>query len=520
MKIIICIFIVLFYFYNPSYTIYGEEPKTNSSLSYFLKNNACLSISSPSTYSFLKKMETKKKAPLSRDDTYTYSILHNQTVIGELALTIRTIVNNSQFIFLQLYNHHPTPLTIDVSYITENTTNYKKVDFHRFNKEFPHHKVIGKDITTYPIGLFQTFTVEKNLQNNFILSKNYRSVQAQKVYSNKQVSKVRFLKEELENYTETQSESNTTIQTQMISKGNDISENWALISTTPLFSSTQHLDKWIEEINLTAHRPNNWYTKDGAYSKMAWSIEPFNQLGYGRRLDAAIDKRSVDLYKERKDSYFYNLIANTLANLQELPRNKTGLYLTEITSTWLKKDYGITAPFIDTRFNEIIGYQLNEIGKLFNLPSLQKQLLVYCDFLTIQAKTKAIPITGEGYLLPDYYSDYMDTLTHTSLNHQLGEMNLLLTAYFETNNPTYLETALHIRKGIEGLGKRWIKENGDTWYEVKPDLTFSGVDYERVTLEDLRLSQKNWAKTSYGESEWFQLYIDSKTNYLNHKKET
>ena len=43
--------------------------------------------------------------------------------------------------------------------------------------------------------------------------------------------------------------------------------------------------------------------------------------------------------------------------------SEDGVWLTNYTSTWLSKDYGTKAFYVDTRYNETIGYHLLEMYK-------------------------------------------------------------------------------------------------------------------------------------------------------------
>lgn len=93
-------------------------------------------------------------------------------------------------------------------------------------------------------------------------------------------------------------------------------------------------------------------------------------------------------------------------------------------------------------------------------------------------------------------------------------MRFLLDAYKQTKNQKYLNVAMQIRKGVESLGTKWLREDGDTWYQVNRDLKFSGRDYKLLTLGDLLYSQKSWEKVGYKRSPVFDILIKSKYKYL------
>ena len=56
-----------------------------------------------------------------------------------------------------------------------------------------------------------------------------------------------------------------------------------------------------------------------------------------------------------------------------------------------------------------------------------------------------------------------------------------------------------MRRGIENIGEKWLRDNGDVWYQVNGDFTFDGIDYPLLTLGDLLKSQQSWE--AVGENE-------------------
>ncbi|MGE7674162.1 hypothetical protein ACQKMV_11365 [Lysinibacillus sp. NPDC094403] len=60
---------------------------------------------------------------------------------------------------------------------------------------------------------------------------------------------------------------------------------------------------------------------------------------------------------------------------------------------------------------------------------------------------------------------------------------------------------------------KWLRENGDVWYQVNGDFTFEGTDYPLLTLEDLLKSQQSWEVVGEKRSEIFDRLIRSKAQY-------
>lgn len=90
----------------------------------------------------------------------------------------------------------------------------------------------------------------------------------------------------------------------------------------------------------------------------------------------------------------------------------------------------------------------------------------------------------------------------------------MLECYEQTKDEKYLQAAKEIRTAIEYIGEDWIRETGDLWYQVNPDLTFAGNDYEQLTLVDLLNHQAKWESIGETRSALIDVLIKSKLEYL------
>lgn len=183
---------------------------------------------------------------------------------------------------------------------------------------------------------------------------------------------------------------------------------------------------------------------------MAETVEPIAASGraYGRNLLMMKEDRAMELYQQTQERFYEDLLHNAFVNLQ-LFKGEEQYWETEVTSTYLKDLYGFTAPFIDTRFNEQIALFLNKAGDAFEHPDASEGLRNYADLLVAQQEKGNISGLKPGaYYIPDYFPVKQKVVTHTSMNHQLGGMNILLLAYQEFGDTVYLETASAIEKAI------------------------------------------------------------------------
>ncbi|TQR36043.1 hypothetical protein C7Y47_07130 [Lysinibacillus sphaericus] len=492
------------------------EPKESVSLE--LPNSAQLHLEASGL--LLQKTNSSNKSYIrSTDQTTIYNLFEDGENMGSIKVTVREIDNGDFFIFTQLQNKSSKGYSASISYPISGNIKYNLTDFERQEIQHEHDHVYGVDPTTYPIGLL-TVKEHENLVTNMMISRNYISKELKTNYENGDKSVVRELTSENKDLKLMHDDNGLTVTLPLQSVGNDVSENWLLLSKEPLFKKEEARDEWISQSTKQYKETNKWYTAEGPYSKLPWSIEPETKLGYGRNLVRVQDKKALNYYETTQERYFYDLLLNSVANLFIFQGDNKGLWETEYTSTWLKKDYGIQAPYTDTRHNENVALFLKKTGDMLDIKELKNSTITYADFLVDQTKNgNIIEVPEGGYLVTDYYSPQQTKKTHTSLNHALGEMNFLLESYQQTKEESYLDVARNMRRGIENIGEKWLRENGDVWYQVNGDFTFDGTDYPLLTLGDLLKSQQSWEAVGEKRSEMFDQLIRSKAQYLVESKQ-
>lgn len=492
------------------------EPKESVSLE--LPNSAQLHLEANGL--LLQKINSSNKSYIrSTDQTTIYHLFEDGENMGSIKVTVREIDNGDFFIFTQLQNKSSKGYSASISYPISGNIKYDLTDFERQEIQHEHDHVYGVDPTTYPIGLL-TVKEHENLVTNMMISRNYISKELKTNYENGDKSVVRELTSENKDLKLMHDDNGLTVTLPLRSVGNDVSENWLLLSKEPLFKKEEALDEWIRQSTKHYKETNKWYTAEGPYSKLPWSIEPETKLGYGRNLVRVQDKKALNYYETTHERYYYDLLLNSVANLFIFQGDNKGLWETEYTSTWLKKDYGIQAPYTDTRHNENVALFLKKTGDMLDIKELKNSTIIYADFLVNQTKNgNIIEVPEGGYLVTDYYSPQQTKKTHTSLNHALGEMNFLLESYQQTKEESYLDVARNMRRGIENIGEKWLRENGDVWYQVNGDFTFDGIDYPLLTLGDLLKSQQSWEAVGEKRSDMFDQLIRSKAQYLVESKQ-
>ena len=290
----------------------------------------------------------------------------------------------------------------------------------------------------------------------------------------------------------------------------EICEGWVMVSKNAIFKNKNAIYEYIE------NRGNrlSWITSNGVYVKIPWSIDPYTEDGYARRLGNNQGMIEYQLFKETGEKFYYNITMSKLKSLFNLERDPSGIWYSEYTSTYIS-NFGIKAPYIDTRYNEQIAEFLTIMYDDFSFLELEDTNLLYPNYLLKEINSgNIIYVDDDCFLIPDYFDAYTTNMTHASLNHQLGTANLLLNVYFITGNSQYYDAGMKIFKGVAYWGDSWIRDNGDLWYKIDLEYVFSETDYPIVTLDDLLKAQQNLEKTDHGRIEIFDTYIASKYNYL------
>lgn len=447
------------------------------------------------------------------DRVFTYAVSGLKG--GKVTITKRELPNGDYFIFTELRNPDRLPIRVDLVQVEEgiDSNTIERFSKYPFRKDID--ETFGFDVATSPVGVVKSIAGEKASEQ--MVSKTYRSRDLTMSYKNGAISRTRELQEEKETYNNILMGGKRISIYEMNSRGYDIVDQWLLSSEEQLFSTDARLDAWLKESVENYKKRNKWYTAQGPYNKMATTIEPMpaSGRGYGRNLLLVKEDRAMVLYNETKERYYEDLLMNAFTNLNIFRGSKT-YWDTEVTSTYLKHLYGITAPFVDTRFNEQIALFQYNGGEAFNHTDYNEGLRNYANLLVQQhRKGNVSKLSSTAYYIPDYFPEKQQVHTHTSMNHLLGGMNILLLAYKEFKDPVYLENAGAIEKAIRTEEKKWTRADGDIWYKRAPDGVFSGRDYVHLTLEDLIKSYEMWSSVDQGRAKVFERMIRSKAGYLN-----
>lgn len=476
-------------------------------------------------YQLVQVDQSTKKGIRTQEQTTTYKVMEGNNTIGTYSLTIREIDNGDKFVFNRFINEDVTserivPITISVGQVAS----YDVFAFDDIEVEREHSNVFGVDPTTNVKGLYRFVNEKGESTYSMYVSQNYISESLEKTYEDGEKSILRKLIDENKNYKLKQNGDGFQFELELKTTGNSeiegeqkqqISESWLLLSKDTLFEREETIQSYKEKTNYYFIHNPKWNTADGNYTKLPWSVEPSEKMAYGRNLVSLQDRTSLDSYEKTQDRFFYDMVINSVNYLMDFKKDGSKIWETEYTSTWLKKAYGVQAPYIDTRHNENIALFLTRAGELLDINEIKDSYVMYADFLSNQKTVGNVIETKQGYYIADYFSKKQKSKTHVSLNHALGEMNFLLETYMKSKNEKYFETAMKLKQAVEETGIDWINPtNGDFWYQINGDYTFKDTDYPTLTLEDLTKSLTLFKKMEIEYSPILKEMIQSKLGYI------
>lgn len=436
--------------------------------------------------------------------------------MGEIQVVIRTVDNGDQFVFTRFDNKWDWGFEVPYYIVFKGQQEY---DFFAYKErvEREHDNVFGIDYTSNVKGIYTIGDDDYEI----MVSQNFVSNERSWRYSNGKDSVLReYVKENSTGDVEIGTDELAFELTLNTNVKRQISESWFMLSSDHLFNTKEEMQSYKDYTNYHYVRSQKWLTAQGNYSKLPWAIEPYTQVGYGRNLVNQQGTYYVDQYPETKDRFYYNMIVADTNYLMDMKGEGDELWYTEYTSSWLKDNYGIVAPYTDTRHNENIAQFLVKAGEILEDDELTEMYNLYATFLTQQKAAGNVFETANGYYILDYYAPEQSEKTHASLNHILAELNFLLESYDLSQNEAYLNTALAIKDAVEDTGLEWINEaTGDFWYQLNPGengtYTFKDADYEYLTLEDMLYSLELFKQLNITyDVALFDTLVTSKVDYI------
>ena len=514
--------IILSTLYKKCYTIKLHENKDYKKS--FLIGFITLIILIPVVYLINKQLNKEYELNIIFDKDYKVvntnlknELIMEKTIESQFAtdnLKVYIISDSGKEIFKYLIVDRKTDDNINYKFFTGKNMTYKKMNINTSINDnydnytsFKEYEIVKKYSTTVgydKITLPSYYAYNDN--DSMLVYKTYVYNYKIKQYENGDSSQLKELKNEI---TFNNNVNNYELQYK------DMLDQTIIISKNNLFENNDDIKEYANLINNG--KTSSWISYNGLYTKLPYSIEPYTTEGYGRNLGNIADKKVFATYQKNNNSFYKSIISSTLHTLDNyLPRYKQGVWLSEYTSTWLKKDYNTSSLYFDTRHNDNLRIYFSLVNNVYKSSTLDEWEKYFVDFMAGTYNLKKYNKLSYGILAPDYYTNHTnDKFTSSSLNHQLAIVNGLFEMYNKTKNTQYKDVALNYLNTIINIGENWIKEDNDLWYEIKPDGTMSGTDYKTLTLEDLLTTQEYLIEIKGEKDEMLDKLINSKVKYLN-----
>ncbi|MCZ2257572.1 hypothetical protein [Sporosarcina sp. G11-34] len=476
--------------------------------------NYDISLRTPSYLQVRFTNERERKMENTVDRIREFDVTFFGKSSGTYSIVERTLGNQTTFLFERMENDGRKKFEVETTFSFKDGADLETKSWNPAVIEHAYHNTFGLDPTVNPFGRVTGNSL------NMIVGHVFVSKKMEKQYENGKVSRIRQLSEELRDVTVAEGQVFKSYEID----GGEVAESWLLLSAQDLFPSEQIENDYIDFALTNQMSQLNWLTMDGPFTKLAFSIEPSTEMGYGRVIGRTQDDFALDWHRKSESVFFETMVLNSRANLLYYIDEFEGTrWPTEYTSTWLGNAYGVRAPYVDTRYNEYVAFFLDQTVREFADDVTDAELYVplYADYLLSRVETGEIIEVNDGYLIVDYFDEDAETpVTHASLNHELGGLKILLTAFQDTGDVKYMDVALKVIAGIESFGQAdggWIRDNGDLWYQARPDGTFSGDDYPQLTLFDLLETQKLLEQLKLQRNVYFDEMIDAKLAYLDNE---
>lgn len=443
-------------------------------------------------------------------DEGMFDLIYNKQLSkSNIKITRRTIDNGDEFIYFQIDN--PSPITINIDIPLYDNEIY----FDHMYIEPEYDNRYGKNKVSGPYAY-----IESN-QQSMIISKVYYYNWKIKKYSNGQSSRVIELFKEKADIK--LSGCNILIN---IDDYEGHCSFFILKAKGKLFNNKDNLEKYFsfyfDGVKNNAVNNSFFVLPSGTQTKLPYSIEPFIKDGYGFSLHHSSKKELIVFARETKERYFYDFLVNSIMQTYLYQPHNNYVFYTQFTSTWLKKDTGITAPYIDSRLNETFYLMQNDLLQIYPNLSVKGSQDSYIDFLMdYYINGYRVYKEKDGFIFPDYFKeDNTSGLAHASLNHQLGSLIFIREKWKRSGDLSYKKIYEKMIKYIEYTSYRWInKSNNDLYYSVKfnenNELVFKGKDYVYVTFIDLLIAQTNYIEDYNVKLDALDSLIKSKLDYLN-----
>ena len=299
------------------------------------------------------------------------------TDTGRITIVKRILENNDFFLFIEYCNTKPLGEVGDASFELKFDNIIDIIQFEELYKKPPYDKRYGENKVS---GLYGYIDLEAG---SAVVSKLYNYREKIQKYDDGGASTVYELISESEPF-EICHPDTVRITFDNEAKRDVKQQFFILSSKDKLFRNKENLDKYMRYYYDAVYNNNVWCsfftTFAGTYTKLPYSIEPFTKDGYGYSLHHSSRKDMISFYRDTKERFFEDFIANAILQAYLYQQQDEGMFLTPYTSIWLKKDTGITAPYVDSRLNETFAQMIRDFQEINGWFAFLEPLKANTDF--------------------------------------------------------------------------------------------------------------------------------------------
>lgn len=434
-------------------------------------------------------------------EVISYNVLDREQNKAEITLTTREFPNGDTMVYLEAETDgYLEPIDFQLPLSGESDLEY--LEDQTVPELYPHRKERKLEDP-----LSTTLKYMENEMNSALIGTSVYYNDISHTYENGQLSRVVEFQREADTLDISEEGWKVTIE---FTPGEEKFSTWLMISEEPLISSKEQ----FEQVHKIAADEFRWITPDTLWSHGLNAIFPKTDRAFVRSLVRQSGRASAVMLETNPSRIWENINRHQFAAL-EVSRNEDGLWHSDYTSTWLERAYDIGPEYIDTRHNDnIFRAQLKRAEQL-GYEAYAQERAVYADFLIEMSEAGYTIPQGPGYYLMDYFDMQHDT--HSSLNHALSLMNYQYDAYLHLGDEKYLENAEAQFSALLHTGTGWVDEENTIIYQMRPDGTMSGQDYNLVTYYDLLYTKKLRNELELPASETLDYLIEVKEQNLQNK---
>ncbi len=414
---------------------------------------------------------------------YDYAKIFQTEGGSNIKITVRRLPNDDLIIYFEVNNSENQKIRITTDLI-KGRNNFDK--FYRKPEYSPYY---GENKLTGPSFFYD---LEKG---SMLISKVVHYRELEKVYDDGTKSS---LKEFM--YERNPIENNLNSVEIKFDRGTEKAAFFIMLSKQKLFRNFDNMKNYMlyhfDNVYNNMLKSSFFQLPDGAYSKLAYSIEPFTRDGYNINLTANVNSDIFEFYQSTNERFYYNTMMNGILQ-RYIYNDSKGIFSEKHTSTTLRDNTGITIPYVNINSNEIFLLAQNDfldsVGSILNHNPIPR----YLDFLIETAENRNNVYTiKDGFFFPVFIKENPDVLSEALLIDQINTARLAIKAFKRYKVEKYKELHDNIINMLIYTKDNWFNKEAKSLYRkmiIKDsELNFYGEISSEELLKRLLLYKEDY----------------------------